>query len=86
MKYEIVEFKNEDINFNYKFFGIRRRNLIQNFFNFGGDYYDFHNDGMRNYFWKSDSVFFNDCKIKDISLLFYTHSKLTNNVVEKIIK
>ena len=86
MKYEIVQFTSENINYGDRFFGIRRRTFFENLFNYGGDYYDFSNNLVRNFYWKSSSVFFGDCKTTDINLLYYTHSKLTNNVISKILK
>jgi len=89
MKYEIVEFTPEKIEFNDKFFGIRRRNFFENLFNYGGDYFDFANlcyNPIRTYFWKSKSAHFADCKTKDINLLYYTHARLCNNVVNNVIK
>lgn len=90
MKYQIVEFTKENRHSEKRFFGIRRRTFFENLFNYGGDYYDFQNnhDGftLHNFFWKSSSVFFGDCKTTDINLLYYTHSKLTNNVISKILK
>ncbi len=83
MKYEIVQFKSENINFNSCFFGIRRRNFFENLFNYGGDYFDLKD---QKHFWCSSSVFFEDCKTKDVNLIFYLHSRFTNNVVEEIIK
>jgi hypothetical protein len=83
MKYEIVQFKSENINFNSRFFGIRRRKFFQSIFNYGGDYFDLKD---QVHFWNSDSAFFEDCKTQDVNLIFYLHSKLTNNVVEEIIK
>jgi hypothetical protein len=85
MKYEIVEFKSENIHFDEKTFGIRRRNFFENLFNYGGDYLDF-NASFGIYFWKSGSSYFQDCKTKDVNLVFYRHNQLTNNIVEKIIK
>jgi len=83
MKYEIVQFKSENIDFNNRFFGIRRRKFFESLFNYGGDYFDLKD---KIHFWNSDSVFFEDCKTKDVKLIFNLHSKLTNNVVEEIIK
>jgi len=83
MKYEIVEFKSENIHFDEKTFGIRRRNFFENLFNYGGDYFDL-KDNIN--FRKSNSIFFENCKTKDVNLIFNLHSKLTNNVVEEIIK
>jgi hypothetical protein len=85
MKYEIVEFKSENIHFDEKTFGIRRRNFFENLFNYGGDYLDFQTS-YPVYFWKSRSSNFKDCKTKDANLVFYKYSQFTNNVVEKIIK
>jgi len=82
MKYEIVEFTPEKIELRDKFFGIRRRNLFEILFNYGGDYFDF----SRNLFWNSKSARFVDCKTKDINLLYYTHARLCNNVVNNVIK
>jgi len=77
MKYEIVEFRKGN-------FGIRRRNFLQNIFNYGGKYYDL--TSYNYYFWSSQSQFFQYCQTDDIEFIFRKHSELTNNVVFKVIK
>jgi hypothetical protein len=77
MKYQIVEFRN-------KKFGIRKRNIFQNIFNYGGSYYDFYTS--INNFITSDERYFLNCQTEDIELVFRKHSELTNNVVFKVIK
>jgi hypothetical protein len=78
MKYQIIEFRNEK-------YGIRRRNIIQQIFNYGGDYYDF--KGSFYYpFKKPTDYYFKHCFTNDIKQLFEMHSLLTDNFIEKIIK
>jgi hypothetical protein len=86
MKYEIVKFTSDNINYTSSFYGIRRRNFLEVLFNFGGDFFDFNSRDYKNWFWKSSSVYFKDCKTKDINLLYYNHSRFTNNVIDEIIK
>lgn len=77
MKYEIVEFKNGK-------YGIRRRNFIQNLFNFGGDFLDLL--AHRKYFWEPGCIHFIDCQTSDLDGLTSTHQSITGNVIFRVIK
>ena len=77
MKYEIVEFKNGK-------YGIRRRNFIQNLFDFGGDFLDLVSN--IRYFWSSGECHFVDCKTSDLNSLIPTHQVITGNVIFRVIK
>lgn len=77
MKYEIVEFKNGK-------YGIRRRNFIQNLFNFGGDFLDL--ESRHRYFWKPGISHFADCQTSNLENLNYRHQAITNNIIFRVIK
>lgn len=77
MKYEIVEFKNGK-------YGIRRRNFIQNLFDFGGDFLDL--VAHVRYFWGSEECHFVDCQTSDLNSLISIHQSITDNIIFRVIK
>ncbi len=79
MKYEIVEFRNNK-------FGIRRRNFLENLFNYGGDFLDFSHNSVKYYFWTSKSNYFNDCQTSDIDNLFKIWSSFNDDYVLNVYK
>ena len=79
MKYEIVEFRNNE-------FGIRRRNFFENLFNYGGDFLDFKEHSIRYYFWSSQSIYFDDCQTSDIDNLYKFYSRFKNDYVLNTFK
>lgn len=77
MKYEIVEFKNGK-------YGIRRRNFIQNLFNFGGDFLDLL--AHRKYFWEPGISHFSDCQTSNLESLNYRHQAISGDIIFRVIK
>lgn len=77
MKYEIVEFKNGK-------YGIRRRNFIQNLFNFGGDFLDL--ESRHRYFWSPGISHFADCQTSDLDSLMYRHQALSGDIIFRVIR